>query len=247
MKKQYGYVLIAYIIMQLSSIIGIPVLYYLGVNWFNQSSERAEAIVPGYWLVISFSITLLVVWAILRKSETTTRLEREAPMSAGVSTFWAIAGIFMAFFAQSIAINIETLIGIEMGSENTKTIVNIIDTVPLAMIVAAVIGPILEEIVFRKIIFGVLYQRFSFIISALISSVIFAFAHFEPEHVLLYSAMGFTFAFLYVKTKRIIVPIIAHVSMNSLVVLMQSIFREDIERMIEEAERIQGFIGGLFL
>jgi uncharacterized protein len=247
LKKQYGYVLIAYIIMQLSSIIGIPVLYYIVVNWFGQSSEQAKAITPGYWLVISFSIALLVVWAILRKTETTTRLEREASMSAVFSALWAFAGIFMAFFAQSIAINIETLIGIEMGSENTKTIVNIIDTVPLAMIVAAVIGPILEEIVFRKIIFGVLYERFSFIVSALISSVIFAFAHFEPEHVLLYSAMGFTFAFLYVKTKRIIVPIIAHVSMNSLVVLMQSIFREDIERMIEEAERIQGFIGGLFL
>ncbi|WP_409252643.1 lysostaphin resistance A-like protein [Bacillus sp. SCS-153A] len=247
MKKHYGYVLIAYIIMQLSSILGIPVLYYILVNWFNQSSEQAEAIVPGYWLVVSFSIALLVVWAILRKTETTTRLDREAPMSVGFSGLWAIAGIFIAFFAQSIAIQIESLLGIKMGSENTKMIVNIIDTVPLAMIVAAVIGPILEEIVFRKIIFGVLYERFSFIISALLSSIIFAFAHFEPEHVLLYSAMGFTFAFLYVKTKRIIVPIIAHVSMNSLVVLMQSIFREDIERMIEEAEKIQGFIGGLFL
>ncbi|MGM0847362.1 MAG: CPBP family intramembrane glutamic endopeptidase [Bacillota bacterium] len=247
MKKQYGYVLIAYITMQLSSIIGIPLMYYASMNWFNQSSEQAEAIVPGYWLIFSFSITLLVVWAILRKTEASTRLEREAPMSMIFSALWAIAGILMAFFAQAIAINIERLLGIEMGSENTETIVRIIDSVPLAMIVAAVIGPILEEIVFRKIIFGALYQRFSFILSALISSVIFAFAHFEPEHVLLYSAMGFTFAFLYVKTKRIIVPIIAHVAMNSLVVLMQSVFREDIERMIEEAERIQGFIGGLFI
>jgi uncharacterized protein len=246
LKKQYGYVLIAYIIMQLSSIIGIPVFYNIAVNWFNQSSEQAKAIVPGYWLIFSFSIALIVVWVLLRKTETTTKLEREAPMSVLFSALWAIAGIFMAFFAQSIAINIERLIGIEMGSENTQNIVRIIDYVPLAMIVAAVIGPILEEIVFRKIIFGFLYERFSFIISALISSVIFAFAHFEPEHVLLYSAMGFTFAFLYVKTKRIIVPIIAHVSMNSLVVLMQSIFREDIEKMIQEAEKIQGFIGGFF-
>ena len=64
------------------------------------------------------------------------------------------------------------------------------------------------------------------------------------KHVILYSAMGFTFAFLYVKTKRIIVPIIAHVTMNTMVVLLQSVFREDIERMIKEAEKIQSFIGG---
>ncbi|WP_456272650.1 CPBP family intramembrane glutamic endopeptidase [Bacillus sp. AK031] len=247
MKKHFGYILIAYIVMQLSGYIGAPLLYYAGVNWFGQTPKHMEAVIPGYWLVISFSIALIVVWAILRKSESSTRLERSEPLSLGFSIAWAIAGIFMAFLAQSIAINIENLLGIEMGSDNTKTIVNIIDTVPLAMIVAAVIGPILEEIVFRKIIFGVLYERFSFILSALISSVIFAFAHFEPEHVLLYSAMGFVFAFLYVKTKRIIVPIIAHVSMNSLVVLMQSIFRDEIEKMIEEAEKIQGFIGGLFL
>ena len=56
--------------------------------------------------------------------------------------------------------------------------------------------------------------------------------------------MGFTFAFLYVKTNRIIVPIFAHVAMNTLVVVVQSVFKEDIERLIREAEKIQSFIGG---
>jgi membrane protease YdiL (CAAX protease family) len=112
-------------------------------------------------------------------------------------------------------------------------------------LVSSIIGPILEEIVFRKIIFGSLYRRMNFFLSALISSVIFSLAHQEPEHTLLYSAMGFTFAYLYVKTKRIIVPILAHVSMNTLVVVIQTVLKEDIDRFIEQSEKIQNFIGGI--
>ncbi len=247
MKKHFGYILITYIVMQLSSIVGIPLLFKIGVDVLGQPEDTVKSVVPGYWLVISFTLTLLVVWGILRKSESSTRLERTSPMNAGGSILWAIVGIFMAFLAQSIAIQVEYALGIQMGSENTQMIIGIIEKVPLSMLVAAIIGPILEEIVFRKIIFGVLYEKMHFFFAALISSVIFALAHFEPEHVILYSAMGFTFAFLYVRTKRILVPIFAHVTMNTTVVLMQSIYKDEIEKMMNEAEKIQGFIGGLFL
>lgn len=169
---------------------------------------------------------------------------RKKDSSFGNSVIWAISGIFLALFAQYAAAIIENLLGIKMGSENTKDILTIIEAFPLAIIVTSIIGPILEEIVFRKIIFGALHQRFNFIISALISSVIFAAAHMEFQHILLYSAMGFTFAFLYVKTKSIFVPIFAHVAMNTLVVLVQSVYKDDIERLQREAEAVQNFIGG---
>ncbi|MCL6572863.1 MAG: CPBP family intramembrane metalloprotease, partial [Bacillus sp. (in: Bacteria)] len=139
---------------------------------------------------------------------------------------------------------VESLLGVKIGSENTQNILSIIEMFPLAMIVTSIVGPILEEIVFRKIIFGSLHKRFNFFISALISSVIFAAAHMEFQHILLYSAMGFTFAFLYVKTKRILVPIFAHVTMNTMVVLLQSVYKDDIERLGREAEALQNFIGG---
>ena len=135
--------------------------------------------------------------------------------SIPVSIFWSIFGIFLALFAQSIAVMIEQQLGIKPESDNTQEILFVIQQVPLMIIVSSIIGPILEEIIFRKIIFGALYKRFNFVISALISSVIFGLAHMELVHLLLYSAMGFTFAFLYVKTKRILVPIVAHVSMNT--------------------------------
>ena len=124
-----------------------------------------------------------------------------------------------------------------MRSENTEEIVGLIKTAPLVMLVTSIIAPILEEIVFRKILFGSIYRRTNFIIAALISTLIFAFAHGEPEHLILYSSMGFTFAYLYVKTNRILVPIFAHVSMNTIVVILQ--LNQDF------VQQIQSFIGGL--
>ena len=240
MKREYWIVLIVYIGMQLSSLLGIPgttfLFGYLGMD---------QTLVVPYWLIFSFTIALVIILLILRKemqSQKTRVIERGSTFAG--SAVWAVFGVFLALFAQATAANIERFLGIELGSENTQQIMGIIETFPLAILVSSIIGPILEEIVFRKIIFGSLHKRFNFFISALISSVIFALAHMEPEHVILYSAMGFTFAFLYVKTKHILVPIVAHVSMNTLVVVMQTVYSDEIEKLMREAEAIQNFIGG---
>jgi len=152
----------------------------------------------------------------------------------------------MALIAQTIAGMIEIhILGIKTTSENTQILMDITRSIPIFMILTALIAPILEEIVFRKIIFGTLYKRTNFFIAGLISALIFGFVHGEPQHILIYASMGFVFAFLYVKTKRIIVPIIAHMAMNSLVVITQySLTPEDIEKMQKQLEQMQIFIGG---
>ncbi|MFE7704187.1 type II CAAX prenyl endopeptidase Rce1 family protein, partial [Bacillus subtilis] len=58
-------------------------------------------------------------------------------------------------------------------------------------------------------------------------------------------AMGFTFAFLYARTKRIWVPIFAHLMMNTFVVIMQL---EPVRNYLEQqSTQMQLIIGGLFL
>lgn len=152
----------------------------------------------------------------------------------------------MAFFAQISAGLVEKAIGINPGSENTQQILQLIELFPAIVIISSIIGPILEEIVFRKVIFGSLYDRFPFWVAALLSSVIFALAHFEPVHIILYATMGFVFAFLYVMTKRIIVPIIAHVSMNTIVVILQLFLVDKLEKYIEKTAQFVWWIGGFF-
>nr|WP_269448743.1 CPBP family intramembrane glutamic endopeptidase [Metabacillus kandeliae] len=230
-----------YVLMQLSGLGGPFLLLALGVGK-GLPRHTAGQIASGYWAVFSFLAALVIILLLIRADKGDTEL-RGKPASGGISAVWAIAGVFLALFSQSIAASIETYVfHIKPGSENTKTILEFISYTPLLVIVVAIVGPILEEIVFRKVIFGSIYKKTNFFIAALISSLVFALVHLEPVHLLLYSAMGFTFAFLYVKTKRIIVSIIAHMAMNSLVVLMNFGFKDQIEQM---SHSMQLIIGGL--
>jgi uncharacterized protein len=235
--RRYWLVILTYISMQLSAIIGVPILMLMGMD---------EKQIIGIWTLFSFSIGFIIILLLLRQDMTERHLNRERS-SRSDAIIWSIAGIFMAFMAQYVAVLIEiSVFGIEPGSENTEMIVELAKATPALILVVAVIGPILEEIIFRMIIFGSLYKRYNFWVAAIISSVIFAAVHMDFEHILVYTFMGVVFAFLYVKTKRIIVPIAAHVALNSFVMLVQVVFGDRLMELQRKLEEMQGFIGGLF-
>ncbi|WP_273854126.1 CPBP family intramembrane glutamic endopeptidase [Guptibacillus spartinae] len=235
MAKHYWTILITYIVMQLSGLLGVPLLQKLNI---------ADPVV--IWSVFSF-LTALVIMLFLLRSTPDVPFERSTRVSGGQAVGWSILGVFMAYASQIVAAMIEmNVLGIDPGSENTEMLIEVAKASPIFIIVTSIIGPILEEIVFRKVIFGSLYKRFNFWIAGILSSVIFAAIHFDFSHLLIYTAMGLTFAFLYVKTKRLIVPIIAHMTMNTFVVLINVYFADDIMEMEKQLNQAQSFIGGLF-
>ncbi|MGG0184876.1 CPBP family intramembrane glutamic endopeptidase [Bacillus rhizoplanae] len=241
MKRQYWWVVVTYILMQLSGVIGGWLLLKSGIyNNGNRSFQEEVQLATAHWGIISFFVALIIILLILRNDTQSEKWDRERtniPATIG----WIILGVFLALFAQIIAGTIETQIfKVKPESENTQNIIEIIKAAPLFMIVSSIFAPILEEIVFRKILFGTLYKRYNFFIAAIVSSLIFALIHFDPTHLLVYISMGLVFSFLYVKTKRIIVPIMAHVMMNTNVMLITFVLHP----YIEKAEKLQGFIGG---
>lgn len=238
MTKRYWWVLITYIGIQFSAFIGAPLLML-----FDLTMEE----IVGIWSVFSFSLGLIIILILLKPDIQSRHMNRNRS-SRGEAVKWSIIGVFLAFAAQYSAILIEvTLLGIEPGSENTEQIIQYAKAAPIFIIVLAVIGPILEEIVFRLIIFGTLYKRFNFFISALVSSLIFSAVHWDFEHTLIYTAVGFAFAFLYVKTGRILVPIVAHVAVNSFVVIVQVVYGERLEELQRQLEQVQFILGGFLL
>ena len=69
MKKEYWYILIVYIAMQLSGIIGLPLIVFIGKLIGKDYNEIAE-IASSIWIVISFSICFLIILYLLRKEMT---------------------------------------------------------------------------------------------------------------------------------------------------------------------------------
>lgn len=236
MAKRYWHVIITYIIMQFSGLVFVPLLYLLTPLGHTQAGI--------YWSIFSFITALAIVLLLLRPDMKITPHRHAA--SAGEIVLWSIAGLFMAYLANYAATMIETyVLGITPGSQNTEMIMGITRKVPFFMVVTAIVAPILEEIVFRKIIFGELYKRMGFFLAAAISAFIFGIIHGEPEHILIYASIGFVFAFLYVRTKRIIVPIIAHMVMNSISVIIQLLLDpEKIEKMMKQLEQMQMIVIG---
>jgi uncharacterized protein len=233
--KRYWYVLLTYVIVQFSGLVGVFALKALGIP---------QQHILGTWSFISF-ITGLFVMIYLLRSDIKNRHEFRGRMSRRKAALWSLYGFLMAYAAQVIAAMIEiNLLGVEPGSENTRILLEIAKTTPVFIFVTSIIGPILEEIVFRKVLFGTLYKKYNFLIAALVSSFIFAIIHEGLDHFLVYAAIGFTFAFLYVKTKRIIVPITAHVLMNTYVAIIQIGFADKIQDMQEQYEKLQFIIGG---
>lgn len=226
MPRRYWLVILTYILMQYSALLFI--------------GSDVDVII--YWTIFSFGLALIIVLLLMRP-DMKTGSARDAS-GAGQIILWSFLGLFMAYFGQGLAALIEMeILGIDPGSENTQQIMDITRYTPLFMIVPAIIAPILEEIIFRKIIFGELHKRMNFFFAALLSTLVFAIVHNDPAHLLMYATMGFVFAFLYVKTKRILVPIIVHAAMNSLVILAQyNMDPEEIERILEELQFI--FFGG---
>lgn len=182
----------------------------------NVEAENLFILALVLWLSFSFTLTFIIALFYLRND-----FSQRHPDASGLvpSVLWVIIGVFLTIFVQTIAITIESWFGIEAGSENTEQLLSVIAQMPQFVIVIIILGPVLEEIVFRKIIFSYLYDRYNIWISALLSACIFALAHMELEHFILYTGIGLVFTFLYYKTKRILVPIAAHILMNAFVVI----------------------------
>ena len=134
---------------------------------------------------------------------------------------YGLVGIFVALLLQSIAVMLESvLFGEATPSENTQNIIQMIMEAPAFILATTIAGPIMEEFVFRRSILGIISRYSNFWVGAVISSLLFAFAH-NDGHLLIYFFLGFFVSLEYKATGRIWTSMITHVGMNTLVVLVQ--------------------------
>ena len=241
MPARYWFVILTYIVMQLSSLLLLPF-----VPWMSDRGLDL-ATVSYWWSLISFLLAVIIVCFMLRKDMRTPAMRNAT--GPGMTIVWIIIGFFGAYAGQVIAGLVETYaFGITQGSENTSSILDAVREVPAFVLIVVVFAPILEEIIFRKILFGEIYKRTNFFVAVLISALVFGAVHGDFLHLLQYFVMGVVFAALYVQTKRIIVPIITHGLMNLMVVIIQLYLTpermEELERMQKQIENMQMIIFG---
>lgn len=152
-------------------------------------------------------------------------LPEQHQRSVWQTILWGLLGFIVVIFLQSVILRLIAQMGGQTASQNTSSLLAIIKRYPLYTLAIVVGAPVMEEIVFRKVLFGNLATALHFmnpkvsqVVTALIASGLFAFAHADG-HLILYGAIGLWFCWLYQHTGRIQTSMIAHILMNTLVVL----------------------------
>ncbi|EPH99667.1 MULTISPECIES: CPBP family intramembrane glutamic endopeptidase [unclassified Enterococcus] len=190
------------------------ILGYLGLV------HSAADLITATTLTYSLGAVVLLVFYFMQKEP--LKIESEVKKaSVWKIILFGLLGIFAALILQNIAIMLEVwLFGETAPSQNTQDIIKMILTSPAFILATTIAGPIMEELVFRRSILGIVARYSNFWVGLIISSLLFAVAH-NDGHLLLYFFLGAFFSLLYKSTGRIWTSMITHVGMNSLVVLVQ--------------------------
>ncbi|HAX02992.1 MAG: hypothetical protein A2Y45_06125 [Tenericutes bacterium GWC2_34_14] len=146
------------------------------------------------------------------------------PIILGYAYVWAgnlISNALSTYIASSYNLNVAE-------SVNQRAIISAVtSSTGILMIISAVfIGPIIEELVFRKALFGLIKNN---TVALLVSTVVFGLIHVVGEASLAealvngvaYFVMGFVFGFIYLKSDRnIVIPTIVHIINNGVSILL---------------------------
>lgn len=91
----------------------------------------------------------------------------------------------------------------------------------VVLLVVGIIGPIMEELVFRRFIIDRVRPYGEFL-AVMYSALAFGMFHGNFYQLFYAFAIGFILGFIYIRTKNIIYPIILHIVFNSFSVIQQS-------------------------
>ena len=218
-------------VISTKSIIFLVLNYFLGYMYvypyilsklyytFELSNEMYDLISLFVYL---FMITISIYFAfpVLKESYHNTPKLKKLIKSV-LLTFVALY-----FFSALSSVLVFILTGLQ-DSANQNQVVDAFKQNPSLIIFTTIIyAPIVEEIVFRGAIFRGLRSKTNFIISAIISGLLFGFIHvfdsliqgniLDLLYIIVYGSLGFVFCYAYEKNNSIFASIALHFINNFL-------------------------------
>ncbi len=112
---------------------------------------------------------------------------------------------------------INFVIGMFTGNMNLNPLNSVIGDIDLlpTILIAGIVAPIVEELVFRKVLLDRL-RKYGDLVAVLVSGLCFGLYHGNIAQFLYASALGFIFAYVVIRTGRIRYSIALHICINIL-------------------------------
>lgn len=157
---------------------------------------------------ISIPVFSFIMWKDRRKEE--RKVKSSYPI---YSLLWVILGSVTLCIGLNGLITLSEIPAMDVEYEATS---QMLYSMPLWLQIVGlgILVPMIEEILYRGIIFKRMNQYFNPTHAIVISGIIFAFVHGNIVQFIYALICGIAFAWLYVEYGRIIVPILAHCIMN---------------------------------
>lgn len=208
------------------SLIVSALLKFLMIH-FSWPVDYAAA---NVYLNLIMDLGLLIIVGLILKDDISQQI-KDYPKQLSSNLFQGLLVGPLSIYALSILGGLITLLlGGTSSSQNQALINVLIQSKPFVMIITTVIiAPILEELVFRGIVFSWLYEYNRFF-AHIATAFVFAFVHImialfsgnmsEWIQIFSYFFMALPLSYLYEKTNNIFVPISTHMTSNLLSVIV---------------------------
>ena len=105
------------------------------------------------------------------------------------------------------------------GMKQVFDIVRDLGELGMTLLLLAVLAPLVEELVFRGLLYGWLAGRWGRTVGWIVSSLAFAAAHAEPAHIILVFPLGLLFGWLRQRTDSLLPSLVAHIANNGLALI----------------------------
>ena len=199
----------------------------------------------GISMLIGALLTLLVFFIIEKVKKTSLAKETDMRMvtgkQLGLTVVGALGGMFFLNFMLNIIPIPKELIGDLSSGMSSLT------SYPfwLAIIVNAILIPILEEVVFRGYLFSRLGKAMPAVVAAIISSVVFGLCHGGLVWAIWAGVVGLIICVVRVKTGSIIPGMIFHIIMNTFGMVVS--YFPVLEKLNNVGMYVLTIIGGILL
>lgn len=227
-KNNYFINFISVLFWPIIFIIGQFLIKYIFVSVFNYSiksdmtsyefmdymstfeySYRLETFINNYTVLMMMLLFMLFIVLMMRK------YKKYKKVSSKFNVFIPILfGISISLIFNISIFNLNNLVYItDIFTKSSMPILS-------QAICTGILGPILEELLFRGIVYNKLKEFNSPMRAIILTSLLFGFFHFNLINMIYGFLVSFILIFLYERYNSIVCPIIMHISLNLTSVLM---------------------------
>ena len=223
-----------------ANLIGIAI--QLGTILIFGKEKAAEIINGEYFIWIAQVISMYLIafpifYLIVRSMRNTVRAKSKMRFKEFIEFFLIAEGLMTV--GALIGNTLSSLYSGLFGYEISNTVNELIMTSPLWVIIpiAVIIGPIIEELMFRKLLMdklGMYGDRVAIIVSAISFGVFYG----NVFQVFYAAMLGALLAYVYSKTGNLLYSIAIHITVNLFGSVLPLIFIEPTEKFMEIYEQM---------